>query len=92
MIAGLAWMMPRMLPGVAWTRRFTLAERLLTEPRVLVDYIEMIVLWPLLFYIDASIAEMITPMQEMFQAEPPGTCQSAPCSISPSLPTIAPLP
>jgi hypothetical protein len=44
MLAGLAWMLPRMLPGVAWTRRFTLAQRLLTEPRVIWDYIN----WTLL--------------------------------------------
>ena len=44
MIAGLAWMLPRMIRGIATTRNFTLAERLLTEPRVLVDYIH----WTLL--------------------------------------------
>jgi hypothetical protein len=44
LIAGLAWLAPRILHGVSSYRNFTLGERLLTEPRVLVSYID----WTLL--------------------------------------------
>lgn len=44
-IAGLAWLMPRMLSPDAYAQRvFTLGQRLLTEPRVLLDYIGWILL------------------------------------------------
>jgi hypothetical protein len=39
-LAGLAWMLPKVLSPYAYsTRPFTLLQRLLTEPRVLLDYI-----------------------------------------------------
>lgn len=42
---GLAWLLPHVLPAAAWANRdFGLAERLLTETRVLVDYLH----WTLL--------------------------------------------
>jgi protein O-mannosyl-transferase len=44
-IAGLAWLMPRVLaPGAFATRDFSLVERLMTEPRVVLDYLH----WTLL--------------------------------------------
>ncbi|HET7924706.1 MAG TPA: hypothetical protein VFL30_07390 [Rhodanobacteraceae bacterium] len=44
-IAGLAWLLPHMLASPAWsTRPFTLGERLLSEPRALLDYVR----WTLL--------------------------------------------
>ena len=39
MIAGLIWIAPRIFHGVSGYRTFTTAQRLLTEPRVLCDYI-----------------------------------------------------
>lgn len=39
MIAGLIWIAPRVLHGASGVRNFTTAQRLLTEPRVLCDYI-----------------------------------------------------
>ncbi len=44
LVAGLIWIAPRVLHGVSGYRNFTIAQRLLTEPRVLVDYIH----WTLL--------------------------------------------
>jgi protein O-mannosyl-transferase len=44
MVAGLIWIAPRVLHGVSDYRNFTIIERVLTESRVLVDY----VLWTLL--------------------------------------------
>ncbi len=44
LVAGLIWIAPRVLNGVSGYRNFTIAQRLLTEPRVLVDYIH----WTLL--------------------------------------------
>jgi len=42
---GLAWLLPQMLAPAAWAGRdFTLAERLLTELRVVVDYLRWTVL------------------------------------------------
>lgn len=42
-VLGLAWLIPRFMTPEAYAARpFTLAERLLTEPRVLVDYIAAI--------------------------------------------------
>lgn len=38
-VAGLIWLVPRMSHGVSDYRDFTIAERLLTEPRVIVHYI-----------------------------------------------------
>lgn len=44
-IVGLAWLVPHMLASPAWaTRPFTLGERLLSEPRALLDYVR----WTLL--------------------------------------------
>jgi hypothetical protein len=44
-IVGLAWMLPRVLSADAYAQRyFTLGQRLLTEPRVLLDYIGWILL------------------------------------------------
>jgi hypothetical protein len=44
-ILGLLWMLPRVLPAPAYSfRSFTLAQRLLTEPRVLLDYVAWILL------------------------------------------------
>jgi hypothetical protein len=43
--AALYWAIPRFLPAAAWAgRAFTLGERLLTEPRILWDYVQ----WSLL--------------------------------------------
>lgn len=39
MIAGLIWIAPRMFHGVSGYRNFSTLQRLLTEPRVLCDYI-----------------------------------------------------
>jgi hypothetical protein len=39
MIVGLLWIAPRIFDGVSGYRNFTLLQRLLTEPRVLCDYI-----------------------------------------------------
>jgi hypothetical protein len=39
MIAGLIWIAPRIFHGVSGYRTFTTVQRLLTEPRVLCDYI-----------------------------------------------------
>ncbi|MDE2084770.1 MAG: hypothetical protein KGI64_07930 [Xanthomonadaceae bacterium] len=39
MIAGLIWIAPRIFHGVSGYRNFTTLQRLLTEPRVLCDYI-----------------------------------------------------
>jgi hypothetical protein len=39
LIAGLLWVVPKILHGASNIRSFTLAQRLLTEPRVLCDYI-----------------------------------------------------
>jgi hypothetical protein len=39
LLAGLAWLGPRLLEGVSTYRNFTIGQRLLTEPRVLVSYI-----------------------------------------------------
>ena len=44
LVAGLVWIAPRVLHGVSSYRNFTIAQRLLTEPRVLVEYIH----WTLL--------------------------------------------
>lgn len=45
MVIGLVWLVPRALaPGAFASRDFTLIERLLTEPRVLVDYLRWTVL------------------------------------------------
>ncbi|MBS0575389.1 MAG: hypothetical protein JSS45_03025 [Proteobacteria bacterium] len=42
---GLAWLLPKMMAPAAYaSRTFTLTERLLTEPRVLVDYLRWTVL------------------------------------------------
>lgn len=42
---GLAWLLPHVLSASAWDNRdFTLGQRLLTEPRVLVDYLRWTVL------------------------------------------------
>jgi hypothetical protein len=49
MIAGLVWIAPRIFHGVSSYRNFTTAQRLLTEPRVLVDYIG----WTLVPNLDA---------------------------------------
>jgi protein O-mannosyl-transferase len=39
-VAGLAWLLPRLLAASAWAHRdFTLGERLLTQARVVVDYL-----------------------------------------------------
>ncbi|UPG84809.1 hypothetical protein L2Y94_16005 [Luteibacter aegosomatis] len=39
-VTGTAWMLPRLLDPAAWaTRNFTLATRLLSEPRVILDYL-----------------------------------------------------
>jgi hypothetical protein len=47
-ILGLAWLLPKVLtPGVFASRNFTLGERLLTESRVVLDYLEW-TLFPLL--------------------------------------------
>jgi hypothetical protein len=44
-IVGLAWLLPKMLVPALWQARdFTLAERLLTEPRVVLDYLRWIAL------------------------------------------------
>jgi len=44
-IAALLWLLPRALaPGAYATRSFSLAERLMTEPRVVLDYLHWIVL------------------------------------------------
>ena len=44
-IAALAWLVPRFMNAAAYEARpFTLAERLLTEPRVMLDYIGSILL------------------------------------------------
>lgn len=44
-VIGLAWLLPRVLSSADWDgRSFTLAQRLLTEPRVLVDYLRWTVL------------------------------------------------
>lgn len=44
-ILGLLWMLPRVLPAQAYSfRSFTLIQRLLTEPRVLLDYVAWILL------------------------------------------------
>ena len=44
-LLGLAWLLPGVLSGAAYAQRpFTLAQRLLTEGRVLVDYLHWIVL------------------------------------------------
>lgn len=44
-IAGLAWLLPRTLPAAAYAERpFTLGQRLLTECRVLADYLQWILL------------------------------------------------
>jgi len=44
-VLGVAWMMPDIVSAQRWaTRPFTLQERLLSEPRVLVDYIRWIIL------------------------------------------------
>ena len=43
--AAVYWVLPRVLPAAAWSERsFTLVERLLTEPRILWDYVQ----WSLL--------------------------------------------
>jgi hypothetical protein len=44
LIAGLIFVMPKLTSGVSQFREFTIAERLITEPRVIVDYIR----WTLL--------------------------------------------
>lgn len=44
LVAGVAWIMPRVLHGVTVYRNFTIGERLLTEPRVLLDYIQWTIL------------------------------------------------
>lgn len=47
MMAGLAWLIPRLLQPESWaTRDFTIGTRLLTEMRIVVDYIGW-TLWPL---------------------------------------------
>ncbi len=39
-IVGLAWLLPKVLPAGAWAGRdFSLGERLLTEPRIVLDYL-----------------------------------------------------
>jgi protein O-mannosyl-transferase len=39
-VAGLAWLLPRLLAASAWAHRdFTIGERLLTQARVVVDYL-----------------------------------------------------
>lgn len=44
-LLGLAWLLPQMLAPAAWSGRdFTLAERLLTEARVVMDYLRWILL------------------------------------------------
>ena len=43
-IIGLAWLLPRVLaPGAFHRRNFSLADRLLTEPRIVLDYLRWIV-------------------------------------------------
>ena len=44
LVAGLIWIAPRVMHDVSGYRNFTIAQRLLTEPRVLMDYIH----WTLL--------------------------------------------
>lgn len=47
MMLGLAWLVPRLLSPESWaTRDFTMSTRLLTEMRIVVDYIGW-TLWPL---------------------------------------------
>ena len=44
-LVALAWLLPRSLsPGAYSTRNFSLAERLLTEPRVVLDYLRWILM------------------------------------------------
>lgn len=45
MVIGLSWLLPGILNPAAWaTRDFTLGQRLLTEPRIILDYLYWIVL------------------------------------------------
>lgn len=72
-IAGLAWIGPRAVHGFAARRDFTVVERLLTETRVLVDYIH----WTLLPNLDALTFyhDDLAPSRGLF--DPPTTALCA---------------